>query len=221
MVRAVPFEVPDCRRERRPDLGAGGSPRASGDDDSTGAARGAAGRESGPLGRIERLAPRRAVAVPGIDGQRAARCARVSDDEAGGRASFVALVAGVLPSVIVSVHAPGEPPRGLAAGDAPEHDRPEGILGERGKGGARERDRQGKNAKSLHDVPTFASRRRDLRRRQADHIPSGAAGQVHGARAAPGTRQFRYPLASCRRDGAHRGRGRRPWAVLEGPDPTC
>ena len=134
------------------DLSTGGSPRASGDDDSTGAAKGAAGRESAPLGEIDRLAPRRTVAVQGIDGQRAAGSARVSNDKAGSRTSFITLIAGSVASVIVSAHAPGKAPRGSAAGDVAEYDRPVRILGERGKGGARERARKRKRAKLLHDV---------------------------------------------------------------------
>ena len=144
------------------DLGTGGSPRASGDDESTGAAKGAAGRESGPLGRIDRLAPRRPVAVQGIDGQRAAGSARVSNDEAGSRTSFITLVAGSVASVIVSAHAPDEAPRGIAAEDPAEYDRSVRILGERGKGGARERARKGKRAKFLHDVlPSCRAWQRD------------------------------------------------------------
>ena len=134
------------------DLSTGGSPRASGDGDSTGAAKGATGRESAPLGRIDRLAPRRAVAVQGIDGQRAAGSARESNDEAGSRTSFITLVAGSVASVIVSAHAPDEAPREFAAGDPAEYDCPVRILGKCGKGGARERAGEGKGAKFLHDI---------------------------------------------------------------------
>lgn len=131
---------------------AGRSLGALGDDDATGAAKASADRESGSLGGLGRLAPSRAVAASGIDGQRAARSARVSDDEAGGRTSFMALVARSLAGVIVSAHAPGEAPRGIAAVDPTEHDCPVRNLGERGKGGARERAGEGNGAKSVHDV---------------------------------------------------------------------
>lgn len=144
-VRSAAGEAVNPCRGRR-------SPCASGDGDSTGVAKGAAGRESGLLGRIDRLAPRRAVAVHGIDGQRAAGSAGVSDDEAGRRTSFITFVAGSVAGVIVSAHAPGEAPRGVAAGDPTEYDRSVRSLSERGKGGARERAGEGKGAKFLHDV---------------------------------------------------------------------
>ena len=137
------------------DLSTGGSPRASGDGDSTGAAKGATGRESGPLGRIDRLDPRRAVAVQGIDGQRAAGSARESNDEAGSRTSFITLVAGSVASVIVSAHAPDEAPREIAAGDPAEYDCPRKDSGQmrEGRRTRARRRRQGSEVSSRY--PSF------------------------------------------------------------------